>query len=398
MRANSLTNDIRLTSGQPRSVPTLVLAGFVMAVLASTTGCQHAKDAITSIPYASDTIATSIPPTGDLPSPTARTWPSAEQDILNQQARGYGLARMPELETYLNGLYSRIKSAAGVPDWQGSVFILATSTLEAYATAAGNIYLSPSWVESAESEDEIVALLGHEFGHVYLHYHQIAGAVEGTDQAAEIAAVGLAIAKSKTMGNAWTPVDTLVAGYVAGRGLVVGDYGRAEENSADSFGLNVSLKLGYSYDNGIKAFLERLSTWEENNEKRRQVQKEQIRITIRQQAKEKSLKQNQEKNLVFALLSPALAEFDSAYWGFAHDLSTATSEGASAATAKHPDINARIERQAKAVDKLPAALVSKDPVIKPLLAARTQPATATTSAKLSFRQGSARGRRRTRCG
>lgn len=376
MRANNQAG----LSGQPLGcpqMPALPLIGLAVAIALSSMGCQHAKDALASVPYVGEKIGTSIPPTGDLPPPpAARTWPVPEQDVLNQQARGYGLARMPELESYLNGLYAKIKAASGAAEWPGSVYILATPSQEAYATAAGNIYLSPSWIESAESEDEIVALLSHEFGHIYLHYHQIAGAVQGTDQAAQIAAVALAIAKSKTLGNAWTPVDTLVVGYVAGRDLSVGDYGRTEEISADSFSLNVSLKLGYSYDSGIKAFLERIASWEESNEKRRQTQKEQIRIAIRQQAKENSLKNNQGKGWANDLLAPILSELDSGLAGSFHDLNSSLSEGIGSMTAKHPDINARIERQAKAVDKLPGALVSKDPVVKPLLAARTLPVTA----------------------
>lgn len=262
---------------------TLIAAGTLSA-------CQHAKQAISSLPGVGDKFSNSIKPTSNLPPTTERKWPDIQQDLLNQQARGFGLARMPELEGYLNGLLAKIKTAAGVPAWPGSVYLLATPTLEAYATAAGNIYISPSWVTSAESEDEIVALLSHEFGHVYLHYHQVADVVEGGNQTAQIAAVGLAIAKNKTIGNAWTPVDSLVFGYVAGRDLMVGDYGRSEEIESDSFGLNISLKLGYSYDHGIKAFLERISTWEESNSKRREIERTKLVATIQQQAREDAKK------------------------------------------------------------------------------------------------------------
>lgn len=339
--------------------------------------CQHTKQAVSSLPGVGDKFSLSITPTGSLPPATARTWPDVQQDVLNQQARGFGLARMTELEAYLNGLLAKIKVAAGVPNWPGSVYVLATPTLEAYATAAGNIYISPSWVTSAESEDEIVALLSHEFGHVYLHYHQVAAVVEGTDQTAQIAAVGLAIVKNKMMGNVWTPVDSLLVGYIASRDLMVGDYGRSEEIDSDSFGLNVSLKLGYSYENGIKAFLERISTWEETNEKRRMIEREKLVAAIQQQARDATKKRAALGNQVDVALQTPFGEINAGIATFSHQLKTVVEDGIGFATAKHPDTATRIERQAVAAESLSPELASRDPVFGPLDAARQRPNTAT---------------------
>lgn len=61
--------------------------------------------------------------------------------------------------------------------------ILVIDALSAYATGAGNIYLSLPWLDSVESDDELVALLSHEFGHISLHYHQLGGAVHLQKQA-----------------------------------------------------------------------------------------------------------------------------------------------------------------------------------------------------------------------
>ena len=65
----------------------------------------------------------------ELPAATDRDWPDQKQDVLNQRARvELGLIRSPVLENYLNGLYNKIKKQAGVPNWQGKVYIVANSS------------------------------------------------------------------------------------------------------------------------------------------------------------------------------------------------------------------------------------------------------------------------------
>ncbi|MFW8188810.1 M48 family metalloprotease, partial [Klebsiella pneumoniae] len=78
-------------------------------------------------------------------------------------------------------------------------------------TGAGNIYLSIGWLSSAESEDEIVAILSHEFGHIYLDYHQLEAANTTSDQVATLAALGVALAQKAGSATGWSPVDSVIA-------------------------------------------------------------------------------------------------------------------------------------------------------------------------------------------
>lgn len=304
----------------------------------------------------------SILPTGELPKASARDWPNAKYDELNQRAKGYGLARIPGLKAYLDGLLVKIKKQSGVPDWPGEVFILATSSLEAYATAAGNIYISPSWVSAAESEDELVALLGHEFGHVYLHYHQLEGAIQDADQMAQLAAIGFALAKKTGQVAGWSSLDSLLLGYVATRDLGSAAWGRDQESAADTFGLNVSLGLGYSYDYGMKVFLERLASWESVNEERQQAEKAQLLEMVKQQARDSALGQSGNNNV----LAQPLAELNAGMTGLLHQGSESLKGGWGAATTKHPQILARIDAIALAVEPLPASVISHAPIVDPL--------------------------------
>lgn len=100
---------------------------------------------------------------GELPPAPKHTWQNLNEDLNNHRADGWGLVSMPEMEQYLNGLLYKIKATTGTTDWPGAVHITAETSLNASSSAAGNIYISLGWLQSAESEDEIFAILSHEF-------------------------------------------------------------------------------------------------------------------------------------------------------------------------------------------------------------------------------------------
>ena len=316
--------------------------------------------------------------TADLPPPVPRVWPDARQDVLNQRARGYGLVRMPEMQLYLDGLLARIKKQAGVPEWPGSVQILATAPLDAYATAAGNIYISQSWLASMESEDEVVALLSHEFGHIYLHYHQLEGAVQATDTAASVTAFAVALATKSAQAKGWTAVDSLTASYVAGRDLVSSAWGRSQESAADTFGMNISMKLGYSYEAGFKTFLERMASWEEDSAKRQAEVAKALLAQVQADAAQaiKAKNENPNSDVAKAMYEP-FAQLNVALTTIFHEGSTGISSLWRKSTARHPDTVARMDSLAAAVDVMPPDVVpSGDAKTAPWLKARAQKRTA----------------------
>ncbi|MDW5441170.1 M48 family metallopeptidase [Polaromonas sp. SM01] len=353
-------------------------ASAFVATLALLAGCKTMPTSLAELPFASQLGAAPLSPTAALPPPSERTWPTVAQDELNQRARGFGLVNAPEMQRYLNGLYARIKTQAGVPDWPGSVHILANEALQAYATGAGNLYVSLPWLNSVQSEDELVALLSHEFGHVYLHYHQLEGAVANADATASLLALGVALVQKTTQATGWTDVDSMATAYVLGRGLVTTVYGRSQESAADNFGLNVSLKLGYSYEHGMKAFLERMASWEEKNEANEKEKQAQILKMVRERAISKIAKQNPTPN---SALSVSLAQsqgevsanVDSALQQFAFELNKVSEKLRS----DHPLTVERMDTLALAVASIPELHIDKEPVSRSLEAARKEKRTAT---------------------
>lgn len=338
----------------------------ILLALAALSGCQHMPQSLSDLPIGVG--PRNIALTAELPAPAARTWPDAEQDVLNQRARGYGLANIPGLQKYLDELLARIKVRAGVPDWPGRVYILATPALEAYATAAGNIYLSTSWIADATSEDELVALLGHEFGHIYLHYHQLEGAVQDADEFMKYTSVGVALARRTAQATGWTAVDSLATSYILGRELSTAAWGRGQESASDAFGLNLSLKLGYSYEHGMKVFLERLASWEENNAERQKTIREALLARIKQETRDKALKNRGGKpdDPVGNAIALPLADLDAELAGIAHQGGEAMQSIAKALTSKHPQVLTRLDTLAAAVETLPEEFTERTPSSAPL--------------------------------
>ncbi|QOY93915.1 M48 family metalloprotease [Massilia sp. UMI-21] len=354
------------------------------------TGCATVPGNMPALPFTGAAASTVMDPLAPLAPPQPRTWPDPAQDVLNQRARGFGLVHAPELQRYLNGLYSRIKTQAGVPTWPGGVQIVANEAMEAYATAAGNIYVSLPWLTSVESEDELVALLSHEFGHIYLHYHQLEGAIEGADMAAGAIGLGVALAKKTSQIAGWNQLDSLMAAYSLGKGLATTVYSRSQESAADSFGLNVSLKMRYSYEHGLKAFLERIASWEEGNREREVSRQEKLLAAIRADAIAKARKSAAGDKAPYAAqlrVAQATGEIQGAIgatlqgWGF--HLEQAVGKMRS----DHPDITQRIDTLARAVEATPAAQADADPIVAPLSAARKDKRTAAILAnyELAFR-------------
>ena len=344
---------------------TLQAGAFAMA-LTVLTGCETMPKGVSALPFLSQASPVSL--TAALPPPAARAWPDVAQDVLNQRARGFGLVNAPDLQRYLNGVYARIKTQAGVAGWPGGVHILASDALQAYATGAGNIYVSMPWLTSAQSEDELAALLSHEFGHVYLHYHELEGAVQSADTVTGFLALGVAVVRKTAQATGWNQVDSLVTAYTLGRGLVTTLYGRSQESAADNFGLNVSLKLGYSYEHGMKAFLERQASWEEDSEQREKARNEQMLKTIRQQAIDTAAKQNPKasNNAVSQSLAQSSGELGGNLGAALQQLAFDINKVSAKVRSDHPPIVERIDALGVAVAPFPDIQVSKEPVTRPL--------------------------------
>ena len=212
---------------------------------------------------------------GTLPPPPQRDWPDAKLDLNKTRADGWGLVPMPDMEAYLNNLLATIKKTAGTPNYPGSVHIIADTSLNANSSAAGNIFVSVGWLQSAESEDEIFAILSHEFGHVYLNHHAIFDVRTAGDTSMAVVALAWSIANKQPTANSWTGIDNIGVMQTLGTRVLFPSWQRSVEEQADRFGATISLRCKYSYIDGFKAFFERVITYDQQAKQRRKTLRDQ---------------------------------------------------------------------------------------------------------------------------
>lgn len=201
-----------------------------------------------------------------------------EPDIADHRAQGLGLVAIPALETYLNGLLVRIKSEARLPDTPGRVYITASAKPEVKASADGNIYFSMGMLRNIECEDEVVALLAHEFAHVALGHHDSDewGNYQKRIQASyELASRLHASAKTKDTtaapsGKAKKNLNKLDSIIQLTDSVIHPAWNRYQEEQADHLAIDLSVRLGYSFSRGQKSILEKLATLEETDRRERQ--------------------------------------------------------------------------------------------------------------------------------
>ena len=340
---------------------------------------------------------------GELPArPADRIWPDATLDVRNQRARGYGLVDMPEMQTYLSGLLQKVKQSAGVADWPGAVYLTAATELEAYSTGAGNVYVSLPWLKSMESEDEMIALLAHELGHVYMDSHKLESTITTSDDMAKWTGVAVALARKAGSATGWTQVDSLMAAYEFGKNTLAPAWGRNEEENADTFGATISLQLGYSFPSGYKAFLERMATWEADNKKQRETERATLLAQLKAASAESLRKQNTVTNSAQINLQDAQIEMNAGLIEMSHNVSGSMSDLIKKVRQSHPDVEARLTSLTEQVQPLMAGKPRPTATVQPWKRALAQPKTAAvlmnyqrvTDAQAAIQQQDFRGARK----
>lgn len=241
---------------------TLRLASLSVLALAFS-GCADMSKIADSVPMPNiKALAPEPVKVGVLPPAPEHKWANLDDDLKENRAAGDGLVLMPKLESYLNGLYDKLKASADVPSWPGKVYIMADRSLNAHSSPSGNLYINLALIQSADTEDEIFAILSHEFAHVYLN-HQVAH--DSKFLVGTVGTVGKVLAgllDSDKNPTGWRAGDGIGLIQDLADNLVLPSWQRSTEEEADRLGATLSLKNNYSYAAGFKAFLERLAPLE----------------------------------------------------------------------------------------------------------------------------------------
>lgn len=153
----------------------------------------------------------------------------------------------PKVELYVEALARKLIEHANKDrriEWKWFV-IDDAETVNAFATPGGRIYIYTGLLLAAETEAEVVGVLGHELGHVV-----------GRHSARQlVAAYGLQTVASMALGQDAGDVAKVTAGLL-GKGSLMA-YGRDMELESDQYGARYASAAGYD-PRGLAAFFEKL--------------------------------------------------------------------------------------------------------------------------------------------
>src|SRR5205814_2499754 len=140
----------------------------------------------------------------------------------------------PKLEAYVADLGKLLAANSGRANLPFSYQIVEDSSVNAFALPGGPIFITRGILGHLNSEAELVAVMGHETGHVSARH------VANQMSKAQLAQLGLGVASivSPTMAQL-----AQVAG--AGLQLLFLKFSRTDETQADELGFRFMTKAGY---------------------------------------------------------------------------------------------------------------------------------------------------------
>lgn len=182
------------------------------------------------------------------------------------QKRAQGIAANPEIDQYLNGVLARLqKSLPGTPT-PARVYATPNTEFNASSFRDGGIYISYKALGALESEDELAAIIAHEYSHVLLQHYQ----TNWIGSAANFAYSAGNIYINRQVKTA-TDTDLLRMMVTNNAALEASQIGlvpaltRDQENEADQLGMDLLLRANYSFVGALN-FLSRMQQWDALNE------------------------------------------------------------------------------------------------------------------------------------
>lgn len=154
----------------------------------------------------------------------------ADPDIVG----AYGLYPDSAIQVYVRGIGGGLAAQSERPNLPWTFRVLDDPVVNAFALPGGFNYITRGILVYFNSEAEMVAVMGHELGHVTARH----GAQQATQQ--QLAQVGL------LAGTILVPKFQDFAGLAqAGLGLMFLSFSRADETQADELGLRYMYRVGY---------------------------------------------------------------------------------------------------------------------------------------------------------
>jgi len=155
----------------------------------------------------------------------------------------YGLYPDPRVQAYVERLGKGLASRSERPDLPWSFKVVDDPTVNAFALPGGYVYVTRGIMTHLRSEAELVAVLGHEIGHV-----------TGRHSASQMSKQQLAMG-GLIVGMVVQPELQRFGGLAQqGLGLLFLKFGRDDENEADELGLRYMARQDYDPREMLEVF------------------------------------------------------------------------------------------------------------------------------------------------
>ncbi len=168
--------------------------------------------------------------------------------ITVQVHRQFNLVYDPVVTSYVQDIVDRLASHLPPQPFPFHVEMIVNPGLNAFAIAAGNVYIFTGLLLNAEHEAEVAAVFAHEIGHVVNRH--IAQRIERGSVVNFAALLGM-LAGAVVGGDGGS---ALAIGSLAGAKSTMLHYSRDNEREADQAGFNLLLKAGYNPEAMVQIF------------------------------------------------------------------------------------------------------------------------------------------------
>ena len=156
------------------------------------------------------------------------------QQMHPQILKQYGRYEDEQLQMYVSEVGQKIAAKSHRPDLQFTFTVLDSDEINAFALPGGYVYITRGIMAYLNSEAELVAVLGHEVGHVTAR-HAVRQQAGATAAGVGTTLIGILTGSTGLMQVADLASTALVSGY-----------GRDMELEADSIGAQYLDRLGYN--------------------------------------------------------------------------------------------------------------------------------------------------------
>lgn len=188
------------------------------------------------------------------------------EEALVRQRMALGVARNDTLETYANSILEKLQKAWPGDNPPSHVFFVPSAEFSAFYSDGG-IFVAHGLIRKLESEDELAALLAHEYAHALLEHDVIASASELANRVYGTANMYLHV-KFGTGDTGGMIEQYLLNRAVneASQSALLPAFSREQEDEADSLGTDLLIRAGYN-PIAMTYLLQRVADWETRNEK-----------------------------------------------------------------------------------------------------------------------------------